>query len=263
MKTKLAIASVVGVLCLAGSGQATVLAGWDFSQFKAPGNATGGTSPLGATNASLDPNGAGAESGFIGQATFSNAVMLPTAGIGGNCSKTTGTEGCATPNVDGPVRSNRSEAFDLGLPSFDAFSILKAEGQPFANRYGLTATGAGDIVFKTAAGYTGGANNWRVSFGGRMLTGTASTVGVAFSSNGTSFTSFGSVNLDADDERYSVALDTNAFPTGWVRLSLDASSGQPVIDNVAIEATPIPEPGSVAMLVSGVACLLGLARRRR
>jgi hypothetical protein len=165
--------------------------------------------------------------------------------------------------VDGPVRSNRSEAFDLGKPSFDAFSILLEEGQTYAHRYGMTATANTDIVFRTAANFTGGANNWRVSFGGRMLTGTNGTVNVDFSSNGTSFTNFGSVNLTEDDTRYSVALNPAAFPTGFVRLSLSGSDGQPVIDNVAVEATPIPEPAAQALLLSGVACLLGLARLRR
>jgi hypothetical protein len=264
MKIKhFAIATVTGGLLLAGSAQAAVIAGWDFSQFKAPGVSTGGLSPLGATNASLDPNGAGSESALIGTATFDNATLLPTSGIGFNCQKTTGTDGCAVPNVDGPVRSNRSEPFDLGLPAFDAFTILMNEGQPYAHRYGVTATGPVDVVFKAVAGYTGGANNWKVSFGGTMLTGTTSTVDVAFSGDGSSFTSYGSVNLTVDDERYEVALDTAAYGAGYVRLSLDGSSGQPVIDNVAVEATPVPEPAAVAQLLSGVACLLGLARLRR
>ncbi len=264
MKIKhLTIASVAGALLLAASAQATVIAGWDFSQFKVPGDPTGGTSPLGATNASLDPNGAGVESGFIGQATFSNADLLPTAGLSFNCDRTTGTDGCAAPNVDGPVRSNRSEPFDLGLPSFDAFSILRVEGQTNTHRYGVTATGPVDVVFKTVAGYTGGASNWKVSFGGRMLTGTASTVDVAFSSDGSSFTNYGTVNLTADDEIHEVTLDPAAYGAGYVRLSLDASSGQPVIDNVAVEATPIPEPAATAQLLAGVACLVGLYRMRR
>lgn len=266
MKTKhLTIASVVGALCLAASAQAVVIAGWDFSQHRLPNSAVGGGSPLPANYASLDPNGAGAEAGVIGTATYNAGVLLPTAGIGFNCDRTgsLGTEGCATPNTDGPVRSNRSEAFDLGRPSFDAFSILKAEGQAFTNRYGMTPTGAVDLIVGATAGYTGGASNWQVSFGAQMLTGTTSTVNVAFSPDGVSYTSFGSVNITTDDERFSVPLAVAASPKGFVRLSLDASSGQPVIDNVAIEATPIPEPGSVAMLVSGAACLLGLARRRR
>jgi hypothetical protein len=266
MKTRLlTIASAVGALCLAASAQAVVIAGWDFSQHRLPASAVGGGSPLPANYASLDPNGAGAQAGVIGSATYNASVLLPTAGIGFNCDRTgpQGTEGCATPNTNGPVRSNRSDAFDLGRPSFDAFSILKAEGQAFTNRYGMTATGPVDLIVGANAGYTGGAGNWRVSFGAQMLTGTASTVNVAFSPDGVSFTSFGSVNIGVDDERFSVPLAAAASPRGFVRLSLNAAGGQPVIDNVAIEAIPVPEPGAVAMLVSGVACLLGLARLRR
>jgi len=264
MKIKhLTIASVALAVLTTASAQAAVIAGWDFSQFKVPGNAAGGSSPLGATNASLDPNGAGVESGFIGQATFNNAVLLPTAGISQNCDRTTGTDGCAPPNVDGPVRSNRSEPFDLDRPSFDAFSILREEGQTYTHRYGMTATGPVDVVFRTVAGYTGGASNWKVTFGGRMLTGTTSTVDVAFSSDGVSYTNYGTVNLTVDDELHEVTLDPAAYGAGYVRLSLDAASGQPVIDNVAVEAVPIPEPAAIAQLLSGVACLLGLARLRR
>jgi hypothetical protein len=264
MKIKnLAIASIALAVLASASAHAVVIAGWDFSQFKAPGVATGGTSPLPATNASLDPNGAGIEAGFIGQATFNDTVLLPTAGLSFNCERTTGTDGCVTPNIDGPVRSNRSEPFAQGSPAFDALTILLYEGQEFAHRYGLTATGSADIVFKAVAGYTGGASNWRVSFGGRMLTGTSSTVDVAFSSDGSSFTNYGTVNLTADDERHVVTLDPAAYGTGYVRLSLNAASGQPVIDNVAVEATPIPEPAATAQLLAGVACLLGLYRFRR
>jgi hypothetical protein len=266
MKTRyLTIASTVGALCIAASSQAVVIAGWDFSQHQLPASAVGGGSPLPANYASLDPNGAGAESAIFGEATYNDSVLLPNAGIGANCEITgsQGTEGCAPPNVDGPIRSNRSEGFELGKSSFDAFSILRDEGQAYATRYGMTATGNVDVVLKAISGYNGGASNWVVSFGGRMLTGTASTVDVAFSSDGVSYTNYGPVNLTVDDERYEVALDAAAHPVGYVRLTLDAATGQPLIDNVAVEATPIPEPAATAQLLAGVACLAGLYLRRR
>ena len=266
MKTRnLAIASALGVLCVAASAQAVVIAGWDFSQHQLPASAGGGGSPLPANYASLDPNGAGAESAMYGEATYDDSVLLPNAGIGGNCERTgsQGTEGCATPNVDGPIRSNRSEGFELGKSSFDAFSTLRDEGQAYATRYGMTATGTTDLVLKARSGHNGGASNWVVSFGGRMLTGPASTVDVAFSSDGVSYTNYGPVNLTVDDERYEVVLDPAAHQVGYVRLTLDASAGQPLIDNVAVEATPIPEPAATAQLLAGVACLAGLYLRRR
>jgi hypothetical protein len=65
MKIKnLSIASIVVAVVMSASAQAAVIAGWDFSQFKAPGDPTTGGPPLLATNASLDQNGAGSESGF-------------------------------------------------------------------------------------------------------------------------------------------------------------------------------------------------------
>lgn len=144
MKTKLlAIASVAAAALLAASAQAVVIAGWDFSKNQATGSSLGGGSPLGATNSDLDPTfKAGRAAGFIGQATYNDAAILPTAGLGLNCEKDNDgdgfEDGCSVPNVNGPVSSNRSDPFPYGTPDFDAFSILKSEGQTYTHRYGMT-----------------------------------------------------------------------------------------------------------------------------
>src|SRR5688500_18074447 len=105
MKTKrLAMVSVIGAALCAGSAGAEVIGGWDFSQYKVPGSTTGGASPLPANYAFGDPNGAGSGANAIGSATLSG--LLPTGGEGLDCERLPdgSLAGCATPNVDGPVR---------------------------------------------------------------------------------------------------------------------------------------------------------------
>ena len=59
-----------------------------------------------------------------------------------------------------------------------------------------------------------------------------------------------------------MALDSVETDTAFVRLSLDPTSGQPVIDNVPIHATPGPEPGATLMSMAGLLTLWALRRRR-
>lgn len=266
----LAIAALAATALLAASAQAVVIAGWDFSQHKFPGASDGGGSPLPATHASLDPNGAGAESGFIGQATYDDGALLPTAGIGLNCERDNDgdglEDGCSPRNASGPVSSNRSEPFPFGSPDFDARSILLSEGQAYAHLYGMTTDTATNVTFTAAAGYTGGASNWTLSLGGRMLTGTSSALSASISGDGGAGActpTSGSGTLTTMDAR-KVFNCPGTHSQASVTLTLNGSAGaRPVIDNVAIEATPIPEPAATAQVLAGVACLVGLALRRR
>jgi hypothetical protein len=294
MKRKLlAIAAVVGAGLLAASGQAEVIAGWDFSQFRNPGALTGGAVPLPANYSFADSNGAGAEAALYASASVIGGSWLPTAGEGQNCQRRPDgvgdTAGCAAPNVDGPVRSNRSEPFSLGMPSFDAHSILKAEGQPYTNLHAMMAPG-GDVtvVFEVLAPFTnGGADGWQISFGGKMMSGNGddggappveeggqvgcspgctANVSARWSSDGIVYNPAVADVLDIDDDR--IVLDLNAGPdastTAFVELTIDGSPGRiPVIDNVAIEAIPLPEPSGAVQMLFGVGCLLGLRRLRR
>lgn len=264
MKTRItAIAAVVSVAFLAGSAQASVIAGWDFSQYKVPGSSVGGGSPLSANYAWGDPNGAGAEAASYGTATFSS--LLPTAGGGLDCERTGGNSstvdenvvGCAPPNTEGPIRSNRYESFDLGKPSFGAHSLLKTEGQTYAHHYAVFAESNTDLVLEVDQ--PGGAQNWAVSFGGRTFSGT-STVTVEFSTDGSSYSSYPSAALTTDDTRFRIDLDTVTTAKAYVRLGLSTGSGTPIIDNVAVEAIPLPEPGLMLQLMAG---LMGLGVLKR
>jgi hypothetical protein len=263
---------------LAGSVQGAVIAGWDFSQFKVPGASNGGGSPLLANYSVYDPNGAGSESGWFGDVTYGSG-FLPTAGGGLNCERLpdSSKKGCAPPNVDGPVRSNRSEPFEIGQPSFDARTILLAEGgQTYVTAYAMTAIGSVSPVFYAMTPGGEVAYDWKLSFGGKVVSGQngdggqtdcgtpcESTVTVEFSTDGSSYSSISSETLTVEDQRFEVDLDWWSHDEVYVRLGLSPSQAQPVIDNVAIEAIPVPEPTRRMQLLAGLAGLLVLARLRR
>jgi hypothetical protein len=122
-------------------------------------------------------------------------------------------------------------------------------------------------VFNIVAGYTGGASNWVVSLGARMLTGTSSPLSVSISGDGGAGACTpvgGSGTITTTDERKVFNCPAATHTSAAVTVSLNGSPGsQPVIDNVAIEATPIPEPAAMAQLLAGAGCLVGLYLRRR
>lgn len=291
------LAPLIAVSALLATGATTAaaetVAGWDFSQYRGDGSLTPFSNTLPANYSDLDPtSNAGAESAAIGTLYFNGAFgssttstdFLPTAGSM-NCERqpiggSEGPRGCSPHNVDGPVRSNRDEPWATGHTSFDALSVLKAEGQSFQNLLAMQATSGVDVVFGADVSSATSASNWAVSFGARVVSGNgdnggpldcdpdgvsecSSSITVEFSPNGTSYTSFATVQLTAEDTRYSVPLAAGSSAAGFVRLGLNPGSGGalPIIDNVAISATPVPEPGMLLMLLAGVLGLTVLPRR--
>ena len=279
------MASLIAASALvAGGAGAETVAGWDFSQYRGDGALTPFASTLPANYSALDPTGnAGAESASYGNLSFSG-TFLPLSGTM-NCKrrgKGFANGGCAYDAKNGPVASNHDEPWpNPGDVSFDAFGILRAEGQTYTHRLAMAAFDPVTAVFEadpSAAGSTG--SDWRISFGGKIITGAgddggpvscdpdgaghcSSTVTIEYSSDGSSYTSYGSVTLTADDTRYDVALDTASAGTGFVRLGLAPGAGDavPMIDNVAVTAT-LPEPGVTMMMAAGVLGLTVLKRRR-
>jgi hypothetical protein len=241
-------------------------AGWDFSQFAVPGALTGGSNPLPANYSAQDPNGAGAGAAAFGSLSWSG-TLLPTAGEARN----------PLPFSDGPIRSNTSDDFEIGETSFNAYSLLKAEGQTYANPFAVVATSASTLTFEVTPPGSG-TSGLQVSFGAKIQGGggpnggplscdpiggpftCASTITVEHAPDCSSYSSYGSAVLSLDDERYSIALNpANDTDSYCVRLGLDPTDGQPVIDNVAF----VPEPGFALQLLAGVAGLGLLARRKR
>jgi hypothetical protein len=258
-KTLISSLAALGISVLsAGAANATTVAGWDFSQYLAPGaltiNGVDGTNVLNANYSNLDPTGgAGAESAAYGKMfmdgsfgstnvdPFGAAVLVPDAGS---------------------LASNLSPS---GIPPFDTFTVLVDEGQQFTNLLSMKAVSAVDVVFSgnlSTSVLTG--QGWSLSLGGRTDSGTA-VVGVSFSTNGSTYTSAGSFNLTTVDTPFSVALGAAAAQSDLMYVKLSFSGNVPTsIDNLALGATlvqGVPEPVAAVLLGAGLA-VVGALRRR-
>lgn len=248
---------------VASSAQATMIAGWDFSQYAGDGfmSVDGGgtfTNTLDANYSDLDPTfGAGAESAAFGtmyaDGTFGstnvpagsgNEQFLPSAATGGSLLS----------NLTAP-----------GGADFDSFTILASEGQLSTESLAMIAAAQSIVVFGAdlnAVPVIG--SNWSISFGGKTANGTSS-VGIAFSSDGVTFTPFGSANLTTVDTLFTLNLGAAATNNAYVRLSFDpVGINQPLIDNVALNATlAVPEPSTALFGSLGLIGLMIAGRKRK
>jgi len=264
--TKLKIATCLVSLAAAGlaagSAQATMVAGWDFSQYAGDSfmSIDGGgrfTNTLDANYSDLDPTfGAGAESAAFGT-MYVNGQFDSTDVPAGS-----GTEQfLPSAAVGGSLLSNQTAP---GGADFDSFTILASEGQLSAESLAMIAAAQSVVVFEADLGSVPViGSNWSISFGGRTANG-ASSVGIEFSSNGVTFTSFGSVNLTTVDTLFSVNLGVAATNNAYVRLSFNpAGINQPLIDNVALNATlAVPEPSTALLGSLGLVGLVIAGRKR-
>jgi hypothetical protein len=264
MKTKSLIASLAFGLSglLAGSAQAATIAGWDFSQYGASGFLTldfgSFVNTLQANYSDLDPNGAGFESQAFG-------VML----MDGNAGST-----FVDPDPGGTpafIPTDFSLASNLTAPAvagaFDSHGILFDEGQAFTNFLSMTAQGGVSVVFQadlTSTPQSG--EDWVLTFGGKTFAGTA-PVSISFSTDGTSYSSLGPVNLTTLDSAFSVPLPgLGTTNTAYVRLDFLApgagGQNQAILDNLALNATLVPEPGTTGLFLAGLVGLVRFGSRR-
>jgi hypothetical protein len=259
------IASLAAVALLAAPAQALVVAGWDFSQYLGDSLLTldgvDGATTLSANYSNLDPTfNAGAESANFGTMyidgqygstnvdPFDQPEFVPTAGSAGGA-------GSLASNLTAPVQAP-------GDNEFDSHTILSFEGQLFTNFLGMTALAPATMVFQADLGVVPQfGEGWRLTFGGQTFSGT-SVLGIEYSLDGTAFTALAPVQLDVNDKPFSFDLFAGGSDTMFVRLSFTNANGQPIIDNLAIEATVVPEPGTLLLVGSGLAGLVGFGRRR-
>ncbi|MGH0035578.1 MAG: PEP-CTERM sorting domain-containing protein [Myxococcota bacterium] len=262
MTTKHLIASLA-TLALAGTAQADMVAGWDFSQYFGDGflttDAATFTDTLDANYSDFDPTfNAGAESAAFGTFYMNGTNGSdPVPGLG------TGTETfLPTGAVPGSLTSNLSAPV---VNPFDSFTILTSEGQAFTNLLAMTATDAISVVFSAdlaQAGLEG--SGFELTLGGKTFSG-ATDVGVEFSADGVSYSPVGTLSLTDLDTPYSVVAGGAGLGQAFFRLNFTGVGGQAIIDNVAIQAaevSAVPEPGTLMLLGAGISGLAFVGRRR-
>ena len=262
------LSTLVATTALAvGPAQAVMVAGWDFSQYLGDGllSTDGATfsETLDANYSNLDPTfGAGAESAAFGTLYMDGSNGSDAVGAGSGSEAFLPSAGSLASNQNEPVVQNG------GPPQvpFDTFTVLTDEGQAFTELLGMTAPGAISVVFGADLSSIGGQGaNWMLSLGG-VTFGSNASVAVEFSTDGASYAAIGALNLTSVDSRFELPLDTVLATQAFVRLTFatpGGAVGQAKIDNLAINADVVPEPGTLLLLGVGLAGLELLGRRRR
>ncbi len=253
-----AIASAL-LMSLAGTSNATMIAGWDFSQYLAPAALTidgvEGTNTLAANYSDLDPTGLGPDSGVFGALYINGMYGSSLVDPLGSFPEFIPTDINLVSNLDAPG----------GVVQFNQLNNLVDEGQLFANEFGMVNRAAVQVVFgANLFGVPGLGSDWSMSFAGRTEAG-AATLQIEFSTDGSTYFSFGSVNLNTVDTPFDVVLGTAATDAAFGRLTfaepVGGSDGRVIIDNLGIHAT-VPEPTAAMLCAAGLGlAILSGARR--
>lgn len=251
------LTSLVASLALAGAAHASLIAGWDFSQYLGAGALTidgaSGADTLSANYSNLDPTfSAGAESAAYGTMYINGSFGSTAVDPFGSSPQFWPTTGSLASNINAPLGP-------AGAVPFDSGNVLISEGQQFFNPLSMTSPFDSSVVFRATTGGAS-ANGWGLTFGGKTFSGTSS-VGVSFSTDGVSYSSPTFLALDTNDKPFSVSFGPITASTIYVRLGLTPANGQPIIDNVALNATVVPEPGTLVLLGAGLGAF-ALRRRR-
>lgn len=264
MKAKYLLLSVAS-LALAGTSQAALIAGWDFSQYSNAGFLTiDGATPtntLQSNHSALDPtNQSGLESNQYG--------TLHLDGLYGSFN--TPLDFATDPVIpfEGSLTSNASQAF-LGYGSGAACTQGQIESMPGANCNDFSLINGTDtpvgVVFEANPGATNplqAGENWGISFAGKTVAAGTQSILVEFSPDGSGYVTVGTASLTGVDTLYTFVAPAGISAKGFFRLNLTgtgAASGTPQIDNLGISASLVlvPEPGTAMLLLAG---LVGLAK---
>lgn len=259
MKLKhFAAALALSALGTASAQAATLVAGWDFSQYFAPFLSPDGenlSSELPANYSFFDATqGLGVEAGEYGR------MVLPFAAVGDGSEPFLPTQGSLASNLDGTIAGGILNPFD----SLSALSIEMPNAANALNRMAAFANVSG-VVFEATlapAGATG--SNWLLTFGAQMIDGlgaASSQIAIEFSANGVDWVTLAPVDVGLVDTAYSVSLGSATSERAFVRLGLALGAS---IDNVAIlaDVVSVPEPATASLLLVGLAGLAGFGRRR-
>jgi hypothetical protein len=164
-------------VAFAGSAGATLVAGWDFSQYFGDNtlstDGVGFTDTLTAYYSNLDPTfGAGAESAQFGTMFINGAHGSTAVDVAGANPAIVPLAPSLNSNINAPLTG------PAGLVPFDTLSVVMSEGQTFANAQAMIAQAPVSVVFAASLlrSRTGSAGE---SPGGKTLSGT-SVVNVSF-----------------------------------------------------------------------------------
>ncbi len=254
-------AAAVSLLTVSAA-QASVIAGWDFSQYFTTNvlsvDGSTFTDTLSANYSNFDPtSNAGAESAAFG--------TMYVDGTNGSTDVDEGAAGAAWVPTGVNLEGNAdAPAQGPGDNPFDSLSILLDEGQPFANHFAMTATDAVSVVFGAdLSTLSGPQNRLFVSFGGAASHEGTVDVGVEFSRDGTNFEFLDTVSLTVDDSAFEVTaglITLSEEDDVFFRFNFAAPVDglQAIIDNVAIEAKVPALPAGGTVVLAGL--LLGASR---
>lgn len=265
MKMKSGLA-VVASLLLAGSAQATLVAGWGFEQNNGAGTigAFAGFVPentISANYSDFDPNGLGLESGNFGtlwmDGSFGSDVItngdfniatdeLVIAGLG------------FTQNNDEPGVYSGLMGDLASLGTFGAEGICFDGGATCGGANTLQANLAFDAVFQADAGAGQAGTDWVLEFAkGSVLAGTTD-VEVSWGFDGVTYANSQIVSMTDTEALQTINLGGVDEQDVFVRFSFTDTTYFPNIDNVTLAATvnAVPEPGTILL---GLAGALGLA----
>jgi hypothetical protein len=278
-----AIAVFAASLWLAGPARAAFIAGWDFTQYAGAGGLQISEDPdtfeqinsntLEANYSDFDATfGAGGDSQPFGtlymNGTNGSSLVDPNG--------TTGllpTTGSLTPSLALPGANEvpvGDAAFDAsaGVLQVGAGNYLAGTGQDYRNVLSMRALSDVSVVFEanvSALGPTFSVENWSLTFDGISSTLT-SNVTVEFSTDGINYAALTPALLTTSQAAFTASVLGNAGDNAFFRLGFTSTGANPIprIDNVTIsgDVTVIPEPGTAALLLLGLAGL-GMAGRRR
>jgi hypothetical protein len=257
MKTSLM--SLAASALVAGSAHAITIAGWDFSQYAGDGQLTidgvSGADTLSANYSNLDPSfSAGAQSAAYGTMFINGAHGSTAVDPFSSAPAIVPFAPSLSSNLNAPVGGA------AGAVPFDTMSVLINEGQTFAISQAMVAQSPLDIVFQAdLSSDPRHGEGWGITFGGKTISG-SSIVGVSYSLDGLSYSAPTNVSLDTNDKPFGVTFGAITADVLYVRLNLATANGAPIIDNVSLNATLVPEPGTIVLLGLGLA---SLALRRR